>query len=247
MKRFLVALQFLTIVPVRIKAAPDEKDFGASLAYFPLVGMCIGLALSVLLYACGFLPHAVAGAVVLVASIIMTGAVHLDGLADTCDGLFSGASKERMLEIMRDSRIGTMGVAGVVSVLLLKYAIFMSIPNEVLWKALVAASVFGRWSQSLACFMSDYAREEGKAKYFLAHAGLKEVLIGFAVTAGLLILLEGIKGIMLFSISAIPVIAFIYFIRARIGGMTGDTIGATNEIAETAALLSSLLLLGHTI
>ncbi len=244
MKRFLIALQFLTIFPIKIKSEIKEKDFGASLLYFPLIGLLIGLLLSVsaiLLSFLPFLPALLKGALILLISIITTGGIHLDGFADTCDGFYGNRPKEKILEIMKDSHIGTMGVIGVVSLLLLKFSLIVSFPAGFLWKALIMMSVFSRWFQVMACFSACYARQEGKAKYFIEYAGKKEVFIGGIFTLGLFLLLMQLKGVIIFFLSMLSVLLFLHYIRKKIGGMTGDTIGAVSEITEVSTLFSILI------
>jgi len=242
-KHFLIALQFLTVLPIKIKSEIKEKDFGNSLLYFPVIGILIGLVLSGAVFALSVLPNLVAGVFILILSIVITGGIHLDGFADTCDGFYGSKPKEKILEIMRDSRVGTMGVVAVVCLLLLKVTLIVSIPREILWRVLIMMVVFARWCQVLACYVSKYARKEGKAKYFIEYAGRKEFWGGIMLTSGLFFLLMQIKGIILFFISMCPVLLFINCIKRKIGGMTGDTIGAVSEIAEVLILLFCLLLL----
>lgn len=241
MKQFLIALQFLTVLPVKISEI-KEKDFGKSLIYFPLVGAIIGVLLISALFIFGSLPPLVTAALILAASIIITGGIHLDGFADTCDAFWGCKSKEEILRIMRDSRVGTMGVIGVVCLLLLKFAILTGIPKESLWKSLIMMAVFSRWTQTLACLISAYARQEGKAKYFIEYADRKAVLIGGLFTLALFLLLVGFKGLILFIISLFLVFLFINYVKRMIGGMTGDTIGAANELAEISMLLFCLFM-----
>jgi adenosylcobinamide-GDP ribazoletransferase len=241
MKQFLIALQFLTILPVKISEI-KEKDFGKSLVYFPIVGMLIGLVLVLSLFVFSFLPPLVYAALILVISIIITGGVHLDGIADTCDGFYGSKPKEEILEIMRDSHIGTMGVIGVACLLLLKFTILTGIPREALWKSLIMMTVFARWTQGLASLLSNYARQNGKAKYFIEYADKRGVFMGGLFTLALFLLLASFKGFILFIISLIPIFLFISYIKRRISGMTGDTIGATSEIAEVLILLFCLFL-----
>lgn len=242
MKSFLIALQFLTILPIKIKSHIKQRDFGTSLIYFPLVGVLIGLLLFLTLHTFSFLPYLVKVVLVLIASIIITGAIHLDGFADTCDGFFSCSTKEKIFEIMRDSRIGTMGVIGIVCLLLFKLTIIFSIPKEVLWKALIMIPAFARWAQVLACYTSKYARKEGTARCFVEYAGGKEVFIGALFTLGLFFLLMGIKGFILFVISMLPICLSITFIKHKINGMTGDTIGAISEATEVFTFFFILIL-----
>jgi len=241
-KQFLIALQFLTVLPIKIKSEVEERDFGNSLLYFPVIGILIGLVLCTAVFLLSVLPNIVVAVIILIMSIVITGGIHLDGFADTCDGFYGSKPKEKILEIMRDSRVGTMGVAGVVCLLLLRFTLIVSIPREILWRVLIMMVVFARWSQVLACYMSKYARKEGKAKYFIEHAGKKEFLVGILLTSGLFLLLMQVKGIILFIICMFPILLFINRIKRKIGGMTGDTIGAVNEIAEVLILLFCLLL-----
>jgi len=242
MRGFLVALQFLTTLPLEIKSELKEKDFGRALFYFPVVGALIGLVLALALLAFDFLPNLAKIALVLTSSIIITGAMHLDGFADTCDGFFSGKSKEKILSIMHDPHIGTIGTIAVVSLLLLKFSLMASISKDILWKSLIMMAVFSRWIQVFACYLSKYAKEFGKARFFIEYVSLKEVIVGGLITVTLLYVLENWKGLFLF----IPVLAaaflLINYIKRRIGGMTGDTIGAVSEIIEVCVLLFSLIL-----
>jgi len=247
MKRFLIALQFLTTLPFNIKGKIEEKDFGGSLIYFPIVGILIGLFLAGIAYISVFLSTPVKSVLILAGWIIITGGIHLDGFADTCDGFYGNRPKEDILIIMRDSRIGTMGAAGVVMLLLFKFAILSSICSEDLWKVLIIAVVFARWSQVLVCATSKYARGVGKAKYFIEYAKKSDMFIGALFVLILNWFLMGTKGVILFAFSVATIFLFIQYVKRKIGGMTGDTIGATNEIAEVSALFFSLILVSYKI
>lgn len=243
MKKFLIALQFLTILPINIKSKIEKKDFGKSLLYFPIVGALIGLLLASSVFIFGFLPHPVVSALVLIISIIITGGIHLDGFADTCDGFYGDKPKESILEIMRDSRLGVMGAIGVVSLLLLKFTLIASIPQNILWKSLIMMTVFARWTQVLACYTSKYARKEGKAKYFIEYDSKKGFLAGSFFTIAIFLLLMKSRGIILLALSILPILLFIKYVKKKIDGMTGDTIGATSEIAEVVILFITLICL----
>ncbi|MDI6606051.1 MAG: adenosylcobinamide-GDP ribazoletransferase [Candidatus Omnitrophota bacterium] len=236
MKRLLIALQFLTALPIKIRSEIQPQEFGRSLLYFPAVGLFIGIILACVSSALVFLPILLKGALILVTSIIITAAMHLDGFADTCDGFYAAKSREEALRIMRDSRIGVMGAVGIFCILLLKFTLIVSLPENILGRSLIMMAVFSRWSQSLACGMCGYARPAGKAKFFLEYARSSDVIIGGIASFLLFLFFCGIGAVILFIASFISVFLFITFARARIGGMTGDTIGATNEIAELAVL-----------
>jgi len=245
LKRFLIALQFLTAIPVSIKAEIKNKDLGASLLYFPLIGLLIGLLLAGSVFLFSFLPPLIKGAIILIISIFITGGIHLDGFTDTCDGFYGNRPKEKILEIMRDSRIGVMGAIGIFSLLLLKFSIITSLPDAVLWKALIEMAVFARWSQALACGISCYARSEGKAEYFIGYARKKDVFIGSIFTLSAFFLLMQLKGLILFFLSLLSALLFLHYIRKKIGGMTGDTIGAISEFSEAITLLLCALVWSH--
>ena len=138
-----------------------------------------------------------------------------------------------------------MGAAGVVMLLLIKFATLSSIRSEDLWKVLIITVVFARWSQVLVCATSKYARDEGKAKYFIEYAKKSDMFIGALFTLLLNWLLMGVKGVILFVILLAVIFLFIQYVKRKIGGMTGDTVGAANEIAEAASLLFSLILSGY--
>ncbi len=243
MKRFLIALQFLTVLPIKIKSGVKRKDFGAALVYFPIAGALIGLSLALILLVFGFLPHLVTAVLVLIGSIVITGGLHLDGFADTCDGFYGSRPKEKILEIMQDSRVGVMGAIGIASLLLLKFSLIASLPQNILCKALIMMVVFARWSCVLACYTSNYARKEGKAKYFVECAGKRELLIGGLFTTASFLLLLKFKGAILLILSLFPVFLFINYVKKKIGAMTGDTIGATSEVAEISVLFFALICL----
>jgi adenosylcobinamide-GDP ribazoletransferase len=242
MKVFLIALQFLTILPIRLRGEIRKEDFGKALLYFPAVGLLIGLVLFTGAFVFSFLPALVKAALILLISFVITGGLHLDGLADTCDGLLSNKPREEILKVMDDSHIGTMGVAAVALVLLLKFSLLAGIPEAFLGKALILLAVFSRWIQVLACFSSSYARQDGKAKYFIEYATEKELFIGLLFTLILFYLFLNLRGLILFLFSLICVFLFLHWIKRKIGGMTGDTIGALSEIAEIFVLFFALIL-----
>lgn len=243
MKRFLIALQFLTILPIKIKSNIKEKDYGGSLLYFPAAGTLIGILLSLTAYGVEFLPNLAKGAIILIASIIITGGIHIDGFADTCDGFYAGNTKEKILKIMRDSHMGAMGAIGITALLILKFSLITSIPPYFLCKALIMTAVFSRWSQAFACSLSPYARENGKAKFFIEYSNLKNTAAGALFTLALFIFLAKLKGIIIFSFSLIFALFFIRYVKRKLGGMTGDTIGAVNEIADISILFFALIFL----
>lgn len=239
MKQFLIALQFLTILPLRIKQIED-KDYGKALFYFPFVGIIIGALLSLFLLFSNVLPKPVISCLILLASIVLTGAIHLDGLTDTFDGFYGGRTKEEILNIMRDKRIGAIGCIALFLILIFKYSLINSIPDNFLWKFLIVACIFSRWLQTIACSFFNYARDEGKAEKFMKFSNKKDCYLSGIFIFLIFILLAKLKGILTFVFSLLLNILFMQYVNRKIKGMTGDTIGAINEIAEISVLLFAL-------
>lgn len=242
MKKFLIALQFLTILPLKVKEIKN-REFGKSLTYFPLAGAVIGLILALSLYVfSSILPHIVVSLLILIILVVVTGGIHLDGFADTCDGLWGSHPRQESLKIMRDSRIGVMGVLGLILLLLLKFSLFYSSPHFALGKILVVMATLGRWFQVLACYLSRYAQNEGKGKYFVEYVEKKEFFLSTLFSLAITVFVMRTKGFILFILSIIAVWPIIDYIKRRIGGMTGDTIGAVGEISEVIILFGGLIL-----
>jgi len=240
-RNFITALQFLTIFRVRKGHDIGENDLARSMVQFPLVGFVIGFLLlnmdkGLALVA---IPQAVASFVVIVAAVIITRALHLDGLADTCDGLMGGHSPASRLAIMKDSRLGTAGAIGIVSVLVMKYLCLNNLYEIERFAALLTAPTLGRWSQTFMVFNANYGREEGMARSFVGHlrsSGLTwATVIAAGLTAFVVVRLD-VRSVALFAslLSGVFVLSFIgkRYLMAKIGGVTGDTIGAMNELIE---------------
>ncbi|MFH1288159.1 MAG: adenosylcobinamide-GDP ribazoletransferase [bacterium] len=245
MKRFLIALQFLTIFPIKINGELKEEDFGESLTYFPVVGAIIGLILALSFFALKFLPIQVESALILIISIFIYGGMHLDGFVDTCDGFYGNKPPEKILEIMKDSHAGAMGVIGVMCLLILKYSLLVSLlPSENFWKIIFLMPVFSKFMQVAACYKTNYPREEGKAKYFVGKTTGKRLILGLIFTTGLFAALLKINGIIIVILSIVPILLLINWFKRKIGGMTGDTIGAVSEISEVLVLFFGLILVG---
>ncbi|NLI58067.1 MAG: adenosylcobinamide-GDP ribazoletransferase, partial [Clostridium sp.] len=144
-KRFIIMLQFFTTIPIKQNIKSDVEDYGKGLVFAPLVGLIIGIILTGVYYGLErFFSAQVIFVFIIIAYIILTGGIHLDGLADTFDGLFSGKSKEKILEIMRDSRIGTNGVLAIVCLLLLNYKLFLSLDVQDVKVILILFPASGR-------------------------------------------------------------------------------------------------------
>ena len=240
MKYFLIALQFLTRIPVKIKEEIQPQDYGRSMAWFPLVGLVLGIGL-VLVFkiAALFFPKAVAEILTLCAYVFLTGALHIDGLADTWDGLCAGkGQQEKTLEVMKDSRIGAMGSLAISLDLLLRFVLLDSLSLTKLPQALIAMAVLGRWSQIAFVLQSNSPKPNSRAGYF--NSSLTPPIFIFA--SGLMVV---ICSFIITPFALISTLAFLLFFalfcknyfKRVIGGITGDTIGAVNEASEIFVLL----------
>lgn len=238
MNSFFLAIQFLTIIPLKIKEA-SEQSLAKATAYFPLVGLLIGLALSEInlgLFILNF-PSLTASIILIVSLIGLTGGMHLDGLSDSADAFLSGKPKEEMLSIMRDPHIGVMGVLSIICIILLKISLLDSVPIAAKASALLLMCVLSRWSAVLAMFAFPYARQNGKAGIFIRGMSLKIFLAALVSVFIFSLLIWQFKGLIALTIVSGCVYLAGRFTSRKIGGITGDTLGATIELTEVFTLL----------
>lgn len=240
---FLTALMFFTRLPVPRSLPYSEAYLNQSSRYFPLVGTVVGLAAGFVCWLSGLvLPPPVAVLLSMVCSILLTGGFHEDGLADACDGFGGGWTKERILEIMKDSRIGAFGAMGLFMGLLLKYTCLSALPLRVIPLVLVAGHSLSRWVATSFLYSHAYVREEGKAKPLASQMSWGSLL--FAGGWGVLpLLFFGYPWVFL---TLLPLFAVkwamgLYF-RRWIGGYTGDCLGAAQQVLEIGFYLSLLVL-----
>jgi len=244
MKNFLRALSFLTILPVGQNQLSGEKELARSMAFFPLVGLVIGLILSAGYYLFSlFLPRSITLWSMVGLLALLTRGLHLDGLADTLDGLASGGPKERILEVMRDSRIGAFGVIGLILLIGGKYLALDELSNVSIPFSLILMAVMGRNSMVLVCYQSPYARPGGGlAKPFTENLGYRETAISLATAFGIALLTVGVKGILVFSGIALFSGGYRYLFIKKLGGVTGDILGGANELSELLCLILLVIL-----
>lgn len=239
MDRFAMAWAFLTIVPVRLQPhSPDERACARSLAAFPLVGLVLGVGLagaSVVLDR--FFPHSLAVVVIVFLLMWITGGLHLDGVADTADAC-GARSKADALRIMRSSTIGTFGSLALITVLGLKIAGLATLPPDGLAPALVAMPVLGRWAQVQMTTGHPSAREDGAARRFIVGATRTDYAIATAFALPVVVFAMGLVGLLAAAVVWAAAAWFGRSMTRRLGGVTGDTIGAAGEGAEVLAVLT---------
>lgn len=241
MRSFLVATRYLTIVPVGPSAPdPEGRALGRAAPWFPAVGLALGGVLAVTASTAERLfPPVVVGAVVVAVWKILTGGLHLDGLADCLDALAGSTPAER-LRIMGDSRIGAFGAAGLALALVLGVAAAAELPASARTGALLSAPVIGRTGPVLLVRALPTARAEGQGAAFAAAVPGYAVPVTLAVTAAAVGGVLGVAGLVALVTGTLTALGVGRFYAARVGGLTGDVLGAAVELAELAVLLTVL-------
>lgn len=239
MRSFITALQFLTRIHLVRQENLTVEDFGRSTRFFPLVGAvlgCLSLLAALVCLALLGLQSYTAKAVLVLLPLVLMGGLHADGFMDTVDGLFSGRSRERMLEIMKDSRAGSFGVVAFVSILLLDWSLLLDLPAPVLLIAVFVMPVIGRMAMLFAVAHFPYARPSGMGQAFSEAADRRAVVIGL-VTSLVFVAPWGIAAIA--ALLAGLAFAFLFgrYATARLGGLTGDVYGAIELMTETLVLI----------
>ena len=247
-REFVAAVQFLSTLPVPGSAQLIDKDevtprIVVGCEYFPLIGLLLALLLwlLVLIFA-PLVPQLVLAALLVAGLIILTGGLHLDGLMDSCDGLFGGRTRERKLEIMRDSHVGSFGVLGAMCILLLKFALFASIAVRSLPLALLIALPSARWAMVLILRVFPSARPTGLGAAFHQAVTTKRLLLTGIVALAIVLIAGQLPGLIVWLIVSITSLMLGFWITRSIGGLTGDSYGAIEEVAEVVALLVLVML-----
>ena len=243
---FFIALQLMTRLPLGDRVRWSEAGMSASVAWYPAVGVVIGAIGALSLWALSLvMPMPVAVLFAVFAVVTLTGALHEDGLADSVDALGGHAPRDRALEIMRDSSIGTYGVLALIFVLSAKVMLLGHLGTVAIW-ALLAAHVISRAAIVWIIDGSTYARQDGKAEHvdgsgrFLSLPSLVALALGCApllVIGGALAAVAGILG------AALVAAIWQSHVKKRIGGYTGDTLGAAQQLSEIGVYLGILIAL----
>lgn len=244
------ALGFLTIIPV---APRDPGGLATARGWFPAVGLLLGvfLAAADLLMHWGYplfsdvyrpFPPALSAAILAVALVALTRALHLDGFMDCCDALLGGFDRKRRLEILRDSHVGAFAVSGAVSLLLIKVAAIMALPpSDRVW-VLLLFPCLSRWGMLLLLEVFPYARGQGIGIPFRPQGGRWQLLAGLAVAGVAAVALTGLSGLALLAVATAVAFGLGAWASKLLGGVTGDVYGAANEASEAAVLALAAVL-----
>jgi len=240
---FLAAMRFLTVLPVPGSTQIFDKEESTprlviGCEYFPLVGLLLALLLWLLvLILAPLVPQLVLAALLVVALVILTGGLHLDGLMDSCDGLFGGSTRAHKLEIMRDSRVGSFGVLGATCIVLLKFTLFASIRAHSLPFALLIALPSARWAMVLMLRVFPGARPSGLGAAFHQAVTTERLLVAGIVALAIVLIAGQLIGLLVWVAVTTAALLLGFWIYKSIGGLTGDSYGAIEEVAEVVALL----------
>ena len=246
MRLLLIAFQFLTIVPLPVTVRCEEADLGRSMTFFPLVGLALGALLAATDFLLApFLPRGVSDLLLVLLLSVVTGGLHLDGLADVCDGLAARGSRERFLEVMKDSRVGAVGAVALVLALGLKYQALLAVPPQYKRQVLLFFPLAARFAQVQMTVGAKKARTDGLGCAFIGGAGLGQFMLAYLFTLAAGYWLLGMNGIYCALVLYLVTWGIKSWSQKRLGGITGDVIGCASELNEIVCLLALLVLMGR--
>lgn len=239
MSAFVIALQFLTRIPVQSSVQWQGPVMGRSVLYYPLVGLLTGLILVLLFNLLAQQSLLLAAAIVLAVWVLITGGLHLDGLADSADAWAGGlGNKERTLEIMKDPRSGALAIVILVLALLVKFSAIVAALELNQWQALLIAPILGRSAVVLLFLTTPYVRDQGLGSDMAKYLSVRAAWLVLLVVVGFVVFISGLQ----LSVLVIATAMFMFWLLRRmmllrIGGMTGDTAGALIELMEVLVLV----------
>ncbi|MEA4852745.1 MAG: adenosylcobinamide-GDP ribazoletransferase [Christensenella sp.] len=236
MKRFGLAIQLMTRIPLRKQFDVSPEDYAGSVAWFPAIGLLVGAVMLVAylvfsLTGIAFLPAFCS----VIAAALVTGGFHIDGFADMCDAFFARKSRERTLAILKDSRMGTYGVLAIIFLIVTKTLLIAGMGTNFwkIWPVLLSAPVCGKIPMALCAKLSVYPREDGLGKYIIHYLKTATTVVCIAICAIIVLVCSGFAaGSIAFSASFAAGVGMYFLSASKIGGATGDVLGACNEVGE---------------
>ncbi len=239
---FLIALQFLTVLPIKLTSLPDNKSNGASLLYYPLVGLLLGALMALIAVVLENAPAPLAAILLIGFWVLSTGALHLDGLADSADALVGGfGDREKTLNIMKDPCCGPAAVVTLIIILAIKYTALEQIISAKNWEFLVVTPVLSRSLLIMLFLTTAYVRENGLGHQLAGYLPRDTSKLAIAAVLMFTFVIIGFKTFWLL----ITVAGIFWGLRQlmlrRIGGTTGDTAGALVEVCEAGLLVTAVL------
>ncbi|MBK5242888.1 adenosylcobinamide-GDP ribazoletransferase [Clostridium sp.] len=242
MKKFILMIQFFTRIPINMEIDIKDDDFAKGIVYFPIVGLLIAIVnvLTYLLFAkvsTGLLPVVMA----VLANVLITGALHVDGLADTCDGIYSARKKERMLEIMKDSRLGTNGAVAILFDLILRITLLSSVSETNIIKVILITTIISKTMVAVLAYISP-KRKNGLGGLFVGKVSIKNILITLFICGMSSFLIFGYMALVIIGLNVVLMIIFRNYILKRLGVISGDILGAANEVSEIFILVVVIIM-----
>lgn len=240
-KSFILMLQFLTRLPIKKQIEMERDTLAKGTLFFPFIGILIGSIAGIVYYLLNFINNDLASFGAVFAIVFTTGGLHIDGLSDTADGFFSGRSREKVIEIMKDSRVGSFGVIAIVFILVLKYILIKSLPNSFVLKTLILSCGASRIGVSFLFGVGKTARPGGLGSMFTGKDSKKYFLISLIIFTLIGFLIE--KEVFLISLVAVFVfdLCLMKYSYKIIGGFTGDVYGAAIELGEVVSIFTFLV------
>ncbi len=241
---FRAAVQFMTAVPVGSGASFGTNTLASAAVFFPIVGLCIAAGGAVFNWAVSpYLPRQAVIVIVLAYLVLITGGLHEDALADAADGFGGGWSKEQILTIMRDSRVGSFGAIAIALSLLARFVFLSNIPQQRFAAYLVAAQVVSRWtSLPLGYFLPAARGQDGQGSLVAKRINGFSFIAGTAVTIAIIAAALRTTSVWVLLVALVAMGASALYYHARIGGITGDCLGATSQLTEVAIYLTGVVL-----
>ncbi len=246
---FFLQLTFLTRIPLPLKLNYNPTDLGRGMIFSPITGLIIGSILYIVYFMASFIGyHQVSIIMVLFTDLIITGGLHYDGLADTCDGVFSGRDRDRMLEIMKDSRIGTNGVLAVVFALLFKYVFLSLVPADKMFAVLMMITSLARAMIVVLSSISEYAgKSGGLGEQIVAKSNIISSAIVICVSIIILYLFCGFTYIVILPFLLLFIFVVGRYFNFKLKGITGDVMGAVIVVSEIFILICYIVFLKFAI
>ncbi len=238
MNSLMLAIKFLSVIPLPGHDKVEPRELGKSTAFFPFVGAFLGLiVVSIDSLFVRFLPLPLNNLFLIIALVLIRGGLHLDGLIDTADGIFSRRDRTKTLQIMKDSRIGTFGALALLSTILIKWEVLNHLTPELKWRLLILAPALSEWAVVYCTFVYPYARDEGMGKIFAQETGWLQFSLASTTAALLIVSLFKDNITVAFLLFLILVAGAAAYVAKRLQGFTGDSYGAVGELAEISAFL----------
>ncbi|KZL93475.1 adenosylcobinamide-GDP ribazoletransferase [Clostridium magnum] len=234
----LLFIQFFTRIPINLSLPCESKNFRRGSVFLPIVGLIIGgIQWGAYKLFIQILPLEPTVVIVLLIGVLLTGGLHIDGLGDTCDGFFAFKGSDRIIEIMKDSRIGTYSCIATIFDFLFKYTLIVAIAPK-FSIAIIVAPMISRFTTVFLSAMGNTAKNTGTGNLFIGNIGKMQLVITVLITTGILILVMNPKYVIILLVSGIILsVVLNEFCKSKIGGITGDILGANNELVEILTLI----------